>query len=197
MAATKQLRGITSKQHKTYLETWDKLSVARTGLDFKVAQLARQIRTHFPKGSTGDAQFRAWAIKYLGVSGPTAVRLLRAIQAIQEIVDNQDWINLGGWDGVTAAVALDEKDRRLLLKRVRAKVKKLSRPLSRATVRNMVDVVTGTKEAQDGKKRPKARPLGDARVVALREWMQKLYSRFELPDMPEAVQKAMDNGHLL
>jgi len=187
MAATQV--GISSDKVKTYVERWGKVSESRTRADYEIAQLAREVRAHFARGKNGDGKFRQWTMEHLGVSGPTASRLLRAVVAIRRIPDQKDWVNVGGWPGIKGICELEDTDRTKFLKACRNKSKRLGRPLSQATVRNMLTGLTGIRDREH-----KAAVVNDRRVTLLRDWMRKLYARFELPDMPEKVADAMKNG---
>ena len=183
---------ITQKKAAEFARRWRALAQTKSQLDFDMAALARQIRDHFPSGSSGDFQFRSWAISTLSISVSTAGKLLRASVAIKKVPKKADWINLGGWMSITLVSSLTGVERTKLLRECSKKVEKQRRPISYSTVRNLAFGL-GVRSRNNGRRNVWE---SEEHLGHLRAWLTTLYDQYELPPVPKGVSEALGGTKL-
>ena len=182
------------KTKRTLLvKRWRDLRDRRSKLDYEWAAFAADVREAFPAGASGDQQMRAFCIRYLDAASSTASMLLRAAKAFN-VYDEPSWTKLGGWRSVQFIEAIDGKNRTKVRKRCLAMARKARHgSLQYDAVRN-ITFGLGIRPS-GGPGRP-TRSRVEEDYAFLRSWLIHLYDAYDLPPMPEEVQRAMRGSRL-
>lgn len=159
---------------------WNDLHDARFDNDFKLAELAHEIREEFPKGDAGDMQFCTWTKANLKGARPKS--LLSKVAAFAAF-DEKQWRRLGGWAGITFLMGLTAPQRYRIIDTLHG-----DGPFHYTTLR-MRGLKLGIVTKRKGRD---TRARSEERVTALRMWLLKLYKKHpELPPMPADVKAAI------
>lgn len=179
---------ISPQSARRFIERFRKLDAQRVKVDYETAGLATEIRDCFPRGSSGDYQFRQWCISNLDVLAPTAAMLLDAARSFRLFPQEQEWHDIGGWPTVRFLLGLTKPGRRKVLRAARAFVAEQGRPVSLSKVRDLAFGL-GVRTARSGG-RP-TRTVSEENVGVLRAFIIQLYREYELPPLPASVKRAL------
>lgn len=173
---------IARAQMEKWQKQWNTLHEARFNSDYEMAQLLNEIRYAFPKGDSGDLQFKLWIRKNLKGAVNGRVMLARAFAF--DTYDAAEWVKFGGWVGIAFLEALKPVDR----KRVMAALPGEG-PYHHTTVRTraMKLGIVSRRKGRDN------RTNSEQRVDQLRAWIVKLYKKHGtvLPALPAEVKAAL------
>lgn len=178
-----------------YAEKWFALTRKRAGVDYQIAGLAHEIREQFPRGGSGDFQFRRWCMDWLYVAPATADMLLRAVKA-HRVFSEKEWYLFGGRLAVQFLVSLKKPGRDRVVRACREELEERGgQPICYSYVKNVAYALGVVQDRVRG--RPN-RTRVEENVGVLREFLIELYRDYgsALPDLPAHVEKAMGETKL-
>jgi len=179
---------IDGAKARRFIKRWRELSKLQTKVDFETAGLAHEVRQEFPRGGSGDMQFRTWCVSHMGTHGATAKMLSRAARAFILFPEEVVWHELGGWSSMGFLLTFGKRDRRQIVSATRKLVETRERTVGYTTVRNVAFTLGCRQNRTTG--RPN-RLAVEENLGTLRAYVEKLHANYNLGRLPEAVQKAM------
>ena len=179
-----QLVTVSKKNQNKYVRRWHKLTDGAAKIDYERAGLAAEIRGEFPKGASGDLQFKEWSVTHLNVHGRTALALLDSVRALTLFPTEEEWTAVGGWQAISFLSALKRAARRKVFKAAKAKADKLGRGVSYVTV---VKVAYEKGVRSEGRGGRPTQSVTEEKLTILRELVLKLYRDYE--DLPRLGKK--------
>lgn len=183
---------INKTKAQRFKDTWHKLHAQHAQIDFEMAQLAAEIRAEFPKGPSGDLQFRAWCMNHIDVHSSRAKMLLSAGQAARVFSDGAVWCQIGGWRSVCFLMGLSAAHRTRVLTATHERIALLGHNVTHSVVWRValeLGVATPVKTGRPNQTKT------EQKLNVLRLFLQDLYkSGKKLPPLPKDVQAAMELG---
>jgi hypothetical protein len=172
-----------------FVKRWRKLTEQRAKIDFETAGLAAEMRDEFPKGPSGDYQFRIWCCHHLEIYGATAAMLARAARAFRRFPEEKRWLAVGGWQSIGFVMRLNKAGRTKVMNHAVKLAAERGRPVGYTTVRNIAYHLGVTQDQQFG--RPNRLQV-EENLGFLRTWVEKLYGDYDnLPALPPEVRAAL------
>lgn len=101
-------------------QRWIEIERERKDLEFRRAQLCRDIRGEFPGGESGDEEFCKWCATKLGVTAFGARELLTQARAVAILPDEAAWKEIGGLRAIRPVVDLSRRDQTSVLQAAKA-----------------------------------------------------------------------------
>lgn len=184
-----QLVTVSKKNQNKYVRRYHKLADGSAKIDHERAGLAAEIRGEFPKGASGDLQFKEWTVTHLGIHGRSALALLDSVRALTLFPTEAEWIAVGGWKGISFLASLKRGARRKVFKAANAKAIKLGRGIVYETVLTTAYGLGVRSERREG--RPN-RSETEVKLGILRDFVLKLYEDYEVGALPKLGKKQED-----
>jgi len=179
---------VTPVKLRKFIARFQDLWHQRTKVDFEIAGLAAEVRDTYPKGASGDYQFRRALTDHLHVHTSTARMLADAGRAFRLFPKEEEWHLVSGWEGIRFLCGLGKADRRKVYRAAKSKSTEIGRPIGYQTVRELGFRLGAITKRRGGRA---TYSINEAHLGCLRLHLQELYADYELPEMPPAVSAAM------
>jgi hypothetical protein len=173
---------------RAWRKQWLELSSRRFHNDYRVAELAAEIRKEFPKDDSGSIQYIRFIRRNMkGTNGGVMARKAAAFLHFSE----EEWGRLGGWAGISFLSALRRAERCRVIASLSGKG-----PYHYSTIRAhaLKLKIVSRQKGRDTRSR------AEERVQKLQEWILSLYrnkSIKNLPPVPRDVEEVLTRRTLV
>ncbi len=183
---------ISKSKAQRFKDHWHELRDAHALIDYEMAKLALDVRAEFPKGPSGDWQFRGWCIEHLQVRGSRARMFMDASNAIRAFPVSAAWRRYGGWRSICFLMHLPSSKRSGVIIEVEGIVKRLGHATTYYTVKDVAmrqGIFVVNKYGRPNQ------TMTERKLNVLRLFVRDLYAnRKGLPTLPKSVQAALEIG---